>query len=232
MSSAAIPITIRCFASVREALGQDQLPLEVAPGTTVAALRQQLGERYPALQRLPLAYAVNLQYAAADRVLVAGDEVAFIPPISGGNELPADRFEWSREALDSRRLEAECRTDADGAVVTFTGTTRNHNEGAAVVSLAYETYPEMAERVMAGLFAAVRERFEVTRMRVAHRLGSVPVGEASIVVVVTSPHRGPAFAACSYLMDRIKQEVPIWKRELLRDGAGERWIGELPPLPG
>jgi molybdopterin synthase catalytic subunit len=113
-------------------------------------------------------------------------------------------------------------------VVAFTGTTRDHNEGAAVVSLAYEAYEEMAQATMAAIFAAARTKFPFTRARVAHRLGEVPVGEASVVVVVSSPHRGDAFDACRFLMDRLKHEVPIWKRERLRDGAGERWIGDLP----
>ena len=134
----------------------------------------------------------------------------------------------SRHPLDARPLEVECRTDRDGAVVTFAGTTRDHNEGADVLSLSYETYTEMAQKVMCGLFEEAVKRFPITRARVAHRLGEVPVGEASVLVVVASPHRGPAFDACRFLMDRLKDEVPIWKREKLRDGDGERWIGELP----
>ena len=117
-------------------------------------------------------------------------------------------------------------------MVTFAGTTRDHNEGAEVLSLSYETYTEMAQKVMCGLFEAAVKRFPITRARVAHRLGEVPVGEASVVVVVASPHRGPAFEVCRFLMDRLKDEVPIWKREKLRDGAGERWIGDLPKRGG
>jgi molybdopterin synthase catalytic subunit len=133
--------------------------------------------------------------------------------------------------IDVRALEAECRTDADGAVVTFSGTTRSRNDGAEVVSLRYEAYTEMANKVMCGLFEEAIKRFPITRARVVHRLGDVPVGEASVVVVVASPHRGPAFDACRGLMDRIKNEVPIWKLEQLRDGAAVRWVGEL-PRPG
>jgi MoaE-MoaD fusion protein len=227
-----IQITLRCFASVREALGTDVLQVEVVAGTTVDGLKKKLGEQHAALLRLPLAYAINRDYARAESVLKQGDEVAFIPPISGGsgaNDLY--RFDLVEDVIDPRPMEVECRTDRDGAVVTFAGVTRDHNEGAAVLSLSYETYTEMAQRVMCGLFEEAVKRFPITRARVVHRLGTVPVGEASVVVVVASPHRGPAFEACQFLMDRLKNEVPIWKREKLRDGDGERWIGDL-PQPG
>lgn len=226
-----IAVTVRCFAAVRDALGTDALALALPAGTTVAGLRTKLAEGAPALLRLPLAFAVNRDYARAETVLRDGDEVAFIPPISGGSGADAlYRFDLQQGPLDARALEAECRTDADGAVVTFTGTTRNHNEGAAVVSLRYEAYTEMANKVMCGLFEETIKRFPITRARVAHRLGDVPVGEASVIVVVASPHRGPAFDACRYLMDRVKHEVPIWKREQLRDGEQLRWVGELPKI--
>jgi molybdopterin synthase catalytic subunit len=227
-----IRVTVRCFAAVREALGTDRLTVDLADGTTVDALRRQLGDGAPKLLRLPLAFAVNRDYSRGDRPLHDGDEVAFIPPISGGSGArDLYRLDLVHGALDPRALEAECRTDADGAMVTFAGTTRDHNDGAAVLSLRYEAYVEMANKVMCALFEDAIRRFPITRARVAHRLGEVPVGEASIVVVVTSPHRGPAFDACRWLMDRIKHEVPIWKLEQLRDGDGTRWVGDL-PKPG
>lgn len=231
-SAAPIRVTLRCFAAVREALGTDELLVELPAGTTVDGLRQRLAAQHPALQRVPVAFAVNRDYARAAVVLRDGDEVAFIPPISGGagaNDLY--RFDLVHGDIDPRALEAECRTDADGAVVTFAGTTRNHNDGAAVLSLSYECYTEMAQRVMCTLFEEAVKRFPITRARVVHRLGEVPVGAASVVVVVASAHRGPAFDACRFLMDRLKSEVPIWKREKLRDSAGERWVGDL-PKPG
>lgn len=228
----SIHVTLRCFASVREALGTEVMLMEVAAGTSIDGLRKKIGAQHPALLRLPLAYAINRDYARAESELKDGDEVAFIPPISGGaGAADLYRFDLVDGVIDPRPLEAECRTDADGAVVTFAGTTRNHNEGAEVLSLSYETYTEMAQRVMCGLFEEAVKRFPITRARVVHRLGEVPVGEASVVVVVASAHRGPAFDACRFLMDRLKNEVPIWKREKLRDGDGERWIGDL-PKPG
>lgn len=229
MSAPSIRITLRCFAAVRDALGTDVLHVDVPPATTVEGLRQRLAATAPALHRVPVAFAVNRDYARAETVLRDGDEVAFIPPISGGaGALDLYRFDLVHGPIDPRALEAECRTDRDGAVVTFAGTTRCENDGAAVVSLRYEAYPEMAQRVMCSLFEAAIKRFPITRARVVHRLGEVPVGEASVVVVVASPHRAPAFDACRFLMDRLKNEVPIWKLEQLRDGAATRWVGELP----
>ena len=226
-----VRVTLRCFASVREALGQDVVHLTVPRGTTVAGLREMLGQDHPALLRLALAWAVNQGYADGTRELADGDEVAFIPPISGGNT-ERFRFTLRREPLDVRALEAETRTDADGALVTFSGVTRNHNEGSAVVSLSYEAYPEMAQRMMQTIFADADREHAITRARVEHRLGTVPVGEACVVVCVAAPHRKAAFAAAEYLMDRLKHEVPVFKREALRDGGGTRWVGSLPdPSP-
>jgi MoaE-MoaD fusion protein len=227
MASDSVRVTVRCFAAVREAVGSDQVEVELPAGSSVAALRERLAEAAPALLRLPLAVAVNRAYATMATVLQNGDEVAFLPPISGGDE-PQFAFALQHEAIDPRPLEAACRTDADGAVVTFSGVTRDHNDGAAVVSLAYEVYAEMATVQMAAIFGDAEQKFGAIRARVVHRLGLVPLGAAAVVVVVSAAHRGPAFDACRYLMDRIKHEVPIWKREQLRDAGGSRWIGELP----
>jgi molybdopterin synthase catalytic subunit len=233
MPEQSLRVTLRCFASVREALGTETMQIEVAPGTTVEALLRKLADRAPALLRVPVAFAINRDYARGDAVLRDGDEIAFIPPISGGSGAPEIyRFGLVGEPIDARVLEAECRTDGDGAVVTFAGTTRDHNDGAAVQSLRYEAYPEMANKVMCTLFEEAVKRFPITRARVVHRLGEVPIGEASVVVVVAAPHRGPAFDACRFLMDRLKNEVPIWKLEQLRDGNGVRWVGDLPRPAG
>ncbi|MAD33561.1 MAG: molybdopterin converting factor [Planctomycetes bacterium] len=228
-SAGPIHVTLRCFAAVRDILDTDTVTVEIEAGTTARGMLEKLGQQHPALLRVPVAFAVNRDYARADSVLSDGDEVAFIPPISGGSGAQdLYRFDLTEGELDPRALEQECRTDRDGAVVTFAGTTRDHNEGAQVLSLSYEAYTEMAQRVMCVLFEEAVKRFPITRARVAHRLGEVPVGEASVIVVVASAHRGPAFEACRFLMDRLKDEVPIWKREKLCDGAGERWIGDLP----
>lgn len=220
-------LRVRCFASVRELLGTDELTLELVDGSTLADLERELTARAPDFARLPLARAVNRAYARSDTVLHDGDEVAFIPPISGG---APTRFAFQQGAIDPRALEEQCRTDGDGAVVTFLGVTRDHNDGARVRGLAYEAYEEMAVPLVERILDDVAARHELGAACVRHRLGAVPIGEASVVVVVAAPHRGPAFEACREIMDRLKAEVPIFKREEL-DG-GSRWIGELPREPG
>ena len=221
-------VTVRCFASVRELLGEGVFALEVPEGTTLEGVAQRLVARAPDLARLPFAWAVNREYADAQRVLRDGDEVALIPPISGGAP-DGERFGFvlQQEPLDPRALERAVRTDRDGAVVTFSGVTRDHHDGREVVGLAYEAYPEMAASVVDALLEEAGERFAITRARVAHRLGEVPVGDASIAVVVAAPHRGAAFDACRWLMDRIKAEAPIFKKERYAEG-GALWVGELP----
>ncbi|GAB4137669.1 MAG: molybdenum cofactor biosynthesis protein MoaE [Planctomycetota bacterium] len=220
---------LRCFASVRECVGRDEVEIEVERGTTAAALLATMQRRHPGLERIPVALAVNREYARGARVLEDGDEVAFIPPISGGEgSRDLYRFEFTREDIDPRRLEQEVRTDRDGAVVTFLGATRDHNEGIAVRSLCYEAYEEMARKVMGALFEEAVKRFPITKARVVHRLGEVPVGGISVAVVTASEHRSAAFEACRFLIDRLKNEAPIFKKEIAEDGAASRWVGEAP----
>mgnify|MGYP003339033416 CR=1 FL=1 len=227
--STPISLTVRCFAAARECLGHDVLTLTVPVGTTVAAVQSLLVAQAPKLAAVPLAFAVNRAYAKPEQVLAAGDEVALIPPISGGSSR-ADlyRFELVHGPIDPRAIEREVLSNSDGALVTFAGTTRDHNEGQPVLSLSYEAYPEMAQKVMSAIFEEAVKRFSIGRARVVHRLGLVPLGETAVLVVVAAPHRAAAFDACRFLMDRLKNEVPIFKRETLAKGQGERWIGELP----
>lgn len=232
-------VRVLCFASAREALGSDQLELELPDGATVGDALEALSGRAPSLLELPLAFAVNQDYGDRATVLGDGDELALIPPISGGDVGPAEDadappdFGWAlqHDPLDPRDLEHAVRTDADGAVITFHGVTRNHNEGDAVLSLRYEAYAPMVGKVLERLFEEAKERFDITRARIAHRLGEVPVGEASVLVVVSSAHRGPSFEGARYLMDELKKQAPIFKQELLDDGAGgSRWVGDLPDV--
>ncbi len=218
-------IKVLFFASVRELFGVSSLQVELPEGSRVTDLDKKLKSEQEALVQIPFVYARNRAYATAEEPLEDGDEVALVPAISGG-EPPA--FAFTMEEIDPRELEGFARSDADGALVTFVGVTRDHHEGKAVATLAYEAYEEMVLPLMERLLFEVREKLEIGRVYVRHRLGEVRIGEASIVVVVAAPHRGPAFDAAREIMDRIKKEIPIFKKETLRGDQGSRWVGKLP----
>lgn len=223
-------VSVRCFSTVRELFGVDALEVQLPDSATLADLEAELTRRRPDFARLPLARAVNRAYATKTTVLREGDEVAFIPPISGGSaNAPLRRAQFQIEAIDPRPLEAAVRSDRDGAVVTFLGVTRNHHDGASVALLRYEAYVEMAIPMLERILDDVALRHAISRAIVRHRLGEVPIGDASIVVVVAAEHRAPAFLAAAEIMDRIKAEVPIFKEEhLAGPEGGSRWVGELP----
>jgi MoaE-MoaD fusion protein len=143
--------------------------------------------------------------------------VALIPPVSGG------AFLLSEEPLSLERAVAEVRNDEAGAIATFTGTARAHSRGRTVVHLDYEAYEGMAEQVMEELAASLKERFEVTAIAIHHRVGHVEIGEASVVIAVSGPHRADTLAACKEAIDTLKATVPLWKKEVYE--GGEEWIG-------
>jgi molybdopterin synthase catalytic subunit len=204
-------VTVRLFAGLRERAGWSTRTLEAA---TVADVWPALG-----LGDEPsgLLYAVNQEYADRDRELGAGDEVALIPPVSGG------AFLLSEEPLSLDRVVDEVRSDDAGAIATFTGTTRVRSRGRTVTHLDYEAYEGMAERVMAEIAAAVRARYELTAVAIHHRIGRVSIGETSVVIAVSAPHRQDALAACKDAIDELKERVPLWKKEVYE--GGEEWIG-------
>ncbi len=144
--------------------------------------------------------------------------------------MPSLHFSFTHEAIDARPLEAACRSDQDGALLTFWGVTRDHHEGEAVAGLAYEAYEPMAIKKMQAILEELGAREGVGSIHCVHRLGEVPIGEASVCVVVSAPHRGPAFDTARDLMDRLKQELPIFKKERLAGDKGSRWVGDLPQV--
>ena len=213
------------FASCREAAGLRETDVELDGPTTVAALLDTLCRAHPSLGPLSgsLQVAVNAEYASRDACLSDGDEVALIPPVSGGS---GDVFRIVTEAIAVDALQDQVRAPEDGAVVTFSGTVRNRTGERETSYLEYEAYPEMAERVMARLAAQARERWPVGRIGILHRVGRLEIGEISILVSVAAGHRREAFEACHHLVDRLKEEVPIWKKEVGPDG--QYWV-EGPP---
>jgi molybdopterin synthase catalytic subunit len=161
---------------------------------------------------------VNREYAERDRALASGDEVALIPPVSGGAFLLSD------EPLSLDRVVDEVRSDDAGAIATFTGTTRVHSRGRTVTHLDYEAYEGMAEGVMAEIAASLHARYELCAVAIHHRIGRVSIGETSVVIAVSAPHRGDALAACRDAIDELKVRVPLWKKEVY--AGGEEWIGQ------
>jgi MoaE-MoaD fusion protein len=205
-------VRVRLFAGLRERAGWSQREIDAA---TVADVWPALG-----LGEEPggLLYAVNKEYAAPDRPLAEGDEVAVIPPVSGGAFLLSD------QALSLDRVVDEVRSEAAGAIATFTGTTRIESRGRTVTHLDYEAYEGMAETVMAEIAEALRARYELCDIAIHHRIGRVGIGDTSVVIAVSAPHRQAALAACKDAIDELKQRVPLWKKEVYT--GGEQWIGQ------
>jgi len=203
------------FAGLRERAGAGSVEVELPDGAVV-------GDVWPVLalgeEPSGLLYAVNKEYAEGTAALSAGDEVAVIPPVSGG------AFTLSEEPLSLESAVAEVRTDDAGAIATFVGTTRARSRGRDVLHLEYEAYEGMAEGVMAELAAALKEKYELSEVAIHHRVGRVDIGDTSVVIAVSAPHRGDALSACRDAIDELKVTVPLWKKEVY-DG-GEEWVGK------
>ena len=219
-------IKLRFFASLRERLGRSEDSCEVPEGATVRTVWETLKQKQPTLIEVErsLAFAVAQEYVDGDHPLHDNDELAFIPPVSGG--VPTDNRLSCRITQDPIRLDELTAFVADpgaGAMATFVGTTRDTNEGRRVVRLEYECYPGMAEKEMEKIGQEVLERWPVKKVAMLHRLGRVDIGEASVAIAVSSGHRHAAFEACHYAINQLKETVPIWKKELYE--GGEVWVG-------
>jgi len=222
-----IVVKVRFFAQCRELAGAIEAEVLLPLSATVAQALEEVYRRFPALSGLRgrLLVAVNERYATPETPLRAGDVLALLPPVSGGQH--EDVFELVREPIDARALVRRLLRGAAGAVVTFEGVVREQTAGRRVRYLEYEAYEEMALRMLRQIGREVRERWPIDRLGIVHRLGRLEIGEASVVIVVTSAHRRPAFEACHYAINRLKKIVPIWKREHFEDGSV--WVeGEWP----
>jgi molybdopterin synthase catalytic subunit/molybdopterin converting factor small subunit len=207
-----MPIRVRLFAGLRERAGWSQRELEA---TTVGEVWAQLG-----LGDEPagLLYAVNQRYADRETTLADGDEVAVIPPVSGG------AFRLTEEPIDPAAVIREVSDPRAGGIATFIGTTRVHSRGRNVHYLDYEAYGGMAEQVMAEIAEDLKRRHELCEVAITHRVGRVDIGELSVAIAVSAPHRAAALAACKEAIDTLKQTVPLWKKEVYE--GGEEWIGQ------
>ena len=211
-------VTVRLFALRRERAGAREVTLELPEGARVSDALEALRDVAP--PELPLVMAVNREYARDDRVLDAGDELALIPPVSGGEAT----LVWARVTDERLSLDTLAKRVTDpraGAVVTFQGVTRE------VESLDYEAYVEMAEEKIAAIVASAVESHGLCAAAAEHRVGAVPLSEPSVAIAVSAPHRGEAFAGAREIIDRIKAEAPIWKQEV--EGDERRWVEGTEP---
>ena len=206
-------VRVRLFAGLRERAGWAEREVE---GVT------HVEDVWPSLslgaEPAGLLYAVNKEYAQRGQELADGDEVAVIPPVSGGT------LRLSADPLSLDAVVDEVRSEQAGAIATFIGTTRSESRGRAVEHLDYEAYEGMAEQVMAEIAAALTERYDLCAIAIHHRTGRVDIGEPSVVIAVSAPHRQDALAACKDAIDTLKEQVPLWKKEVYE--SGEEWIGK------
>jgi MoaE-MoaD fusion protein len=207
-----VTVRVRLFAALRERAGWSERELEGVARVADVWRALGLGEEPPGLL-----YAVNREYAPPERELADGDEVAVIPPVSGG------AFRLSDAPLSLEAVVDEVRSDEAGAVATFVGTTRVHSRGRTVTHLEYEAYPGMAEDFMAQIADELKRRYELCDVAIHHRVGRVGIGEPSVVIAVSAPHRQDALAACKDAIDSLKETVPLWKKEVYE--GGEEWVG-------
>jgi MoaE-MoaD fusion protein len=233
-------VRVLFFGLLKELAGKSGDVLELREGARVRDVLAHCESQIPRLKEVTtsLAIAVNQQYAGAETALTSGDEVALLPPVSGGSgervrdTVSAPRARIVREPIDTAGVLAKLKRGEDGAAVVFEGVVRNQTRGRRTLYLDYEAYEEMARQEMEGLAEQALKRFQVRDVVLVHRLGRLEIGESSVLIVVASAHRGTAFDACRWLIDTLKRTVPIWKKEYFEDGAvwaaGEPFPGDIP----
>ncbi len=224
----AMRIRVLLFGQLKDIVGQHEEFLEMEPGAKLASLVTRYAQRFPKFQALAgsIACSVNQEYATASAVLKEGDEVGFLPPVSGGQPAPresavlrSEHCSIVREAIDVREIKEGLEHPSDGAAVLFEGVVRDNSRGRRTLYLDYEAYESMALNEMEKLAQAALERFPVRDVALVHRLGRLAIGETSVAIAVGSAHRAAAFEACRWLIDTLKKTVPIWKKEYFEDGA-------------
>ena len=219
----AVAVRVRFFARLRELAGVEIEVLHVPPGATLADAYEASRVAHHALPpRESVRAALNQEFAEWTAQVSDGDEVAFIPPVSGGAHKVGILFELTTDPLDARRLEAAVAHAGAGAICTFTGVVRDSSRGQVVRELEYEAYAEMATAEMRKIGDEIAQQWPEARVAMAHRTGRLQIGDASVVVSVSCPHRAEAIAACKWGIDRLKESVPIWKKEHAADGT--YWI--------
>jgi MoaE-MoaD fusion protein len=237
-------VQVLFFGVLKDIVGQAEDALELEEGATLADVLSHYEQKVPKIREVlhTLALSVNQHYAGPGAGLAEGDEVALLPPVSGGTsqEMEANdraaRAAIVRERIDSQAILERIKRPEDGSAVLFDGVVRNNTRGRKTLYLDYEAYEEMALQQMEQLAVGAMEKFGVRDVALVHLLGRLEIGETSVLIVVSSAHRGPAFEACRWLIDTLKRTVPIWKKEYFVDGAvwadGEPFPEEIPRAQG
>ncbi|HEY6351686.1 MAG TPA: molybdenum cofactor biosynthesis protein MoaE [Candidatus Angelobacter sp.] len=223
-------IRVLLFGQLKDIVGRPEEDLDVQPGTRLSDLMARYAREFPGFGPMAgsVACSVNREYVSTATVLHDGDEVGFLPPVSGGSsgisaeaqeELHSEHCAIVRAKIDSRKIADMLKAPEDGATAIFEGIVRNNSRGRPTLYLDYQAYDSMAIDELEKLAQTALEKFKVRDVRLVHRLGRLEIGETSVLVVVSSAHRGPAFDACRWLIDTLKRTVPIWKKECFTDGA-------------
>lgn len=216
-------VQILFFGMLKELAGRASDTVDLAEGACVADILRHYESQIPRLKDAlsSLALAVNQQYAGPDTKLNSGDEVALLPPVSGGTaeQSGSQRATIVSEVIDTQQVVSALKRGEDGAALFFEGVVRNQTRGRKTLYLEYEAYEEMALAQLEKLAAEALEKFKVRDVKIVHRLGRLEIGETSVLIVVASSHRAAAFEACRWLIDTLKRTVPIWKKEHFEDGA-------------
>lgn len=230
-------VRVLFFGMLKEIAGKPAEELDLQEGASVRDALTRYETQIPQLKALlsSVACAVNQQYAAPETKLNSGDELALLPPVSGGASEAAGRRRYARiirAAIDTQQVLAGLKRGEDGAALVFEGVVRNQTRGRKTIYLNYEAYEGMALDQMDSLAAEALRQFQIRDVAIVHRLGRLEIGEISVLIAVASAHRGPAFEACRWLIDTLKCKVPIWKKEYFEDGAvwadGEPFPAEVP----
>ena len=228
-------VRVLFFGVLKDLVGKRNEFIVLAPNATVGDLLSQLENRTPRLKAVlsSVAMSVNEEYAGPEVILKQGDEIALLPPVSGGT---ASSCVITREPINTQKVLDQLKQPEDGAVVVFEGIVRNNTRGRSTLYLDYEAYESMALKQMQSLTEQALADFKIRDAVIIHRLGKLEIGETSVLIVVASAHRAAAFDACRWLIDTLKRTVPIWKKEHFEDGAvwadGEPFPAEIPRAEG
>jgi MoaE-MoaD fusion protein len=217
----AMRVRVLFFGQLKEIVGTAEESAELSEGAKLSDLFERYGRRFPKFAefRPSIAASVNQEYAEVKTPLTDGDEVAFLPPVSGGEDPNGDIFRLVRKPIETREIVESLKAPEDGALVVFDGFVRDNFKGQKTLYLEYEAYEAMAWAKIRELGAELREKFSVRRVAIVHRLGRLEIGETSVLIAVASAHRAAAFDACRYGIDTLKRTVPIWKKEFFVGGA-------------